>query len=313
MTDPYEFKLASSPCLFSVKVEYEDIAFFRKLRPLSSLKITGWNVDSVLDHILDAHGTSLIKLELQSNSRNDLPTQSVRKRDLSKMSQRCSQLQYLDLTLDRTEGDPEEVALYRTLGLLPQLKDLSLTVRIAKTWDNIIEDNVSFDEVVEYAIDPRFDDEFDRKIPKAIFDDTDMCNGIARNRLINCALDAALGRDIFSAISEGKPKGSTPLERLSIEMTRVDYFGKVACLPVLVKVLRCLSRPLQITRSIRDDGYKDLLVEREEFSLDSFHDIPIEIPRWLQDIWRRVWPGKIADEWWNDWHSLPLAVTGSPR
>jgi hypothetical protein len=36
-------------------------------------------------------------------------------------------------------------------------------------------------------------------------------------------------------------------------------------------------------------------------------ELPSEFPEWLEIIWRRVWPEKMANEWWSDWHSLPLA------
>lgn len=274
----------------------------QKLRPLSSLTMKGWSFESVLDEILNAHGASLIELELKSRFPKYDPAEPIEKHNLANIGQCCSRLQRLDLTLNRTEGDSEEVALYRTIGSLPQLKDVSLTLYIPKTWDYIINDIVPFDDIEEYAIDPRFDDEFDQKIPKAIFNDTEASNGIHRNRLINCAVDSALGRAIFAAISAGKPKGAVQLEKLGIQMIHVDNFGQIACLRVVGQVLRYLSRPLQVTRDLSTEYCNKLLVERQEF----IPDFLPEIPDWLEDIWRRIWPKKLADEWWNDWHSLPL-------
>lgn len=260
----------------------------------------GWNPDSVLDDILDGHGASLIELELKGRSGEyDLVPQPVQKHSLARIGQSCSRLQRLALTLNRTEGDSEEVALYRLLGHLPQLKYVSLTLYIAKTWD-CIHDSMHLGNIEEDTIDSRFDDEFDRKIP---IDETETSNGIHRNRLINCALDPALGRAIFAAISRGKPKSATPLEKLSIQMVDVDRFGETSCLHEVGEVLRYLSRPLQATRNLRSDCRDELLVERQELVPKTLS----EIPNWLEEIWCRVWPEKLADLWWNDWHSLPLA------
>ncbi|KAJ5818797.1 hypothetical protein N7474_004388 [Penicillium riverlandense] len=267
--------------------------FLQKLQPLSSLTIESWNDDFVVDDIVDPHGASLIELTLASPINR--PVESIMQYDLSMIAQRCCLLQYFGLTLDRTEGNSEEVALYRTLGSLPQLKWVSLTLQVSVTWDFISHD----DE--DHMIDPRFEDEFDQQIPDDV--GSGACNGAIRTRLVNCALDQALGRAIFRAISAGKPKGSIPLEKLSIRTTDVEEFGEVGFPEPLRPVLRHLSRPLQVTQHVRDDCRDELLVEQEE-PADKF---PPEIPEWLQAIWRRIWPKKLTDEWWNDWHSLPLA------
>ncbi|KAJ5625498.1 hypothetical protein N7510_001807 [Penicillium lagena] len=159
---------------------------------------------------------------------------------------------------------------------LPQLKWVSLTLQVSVTWAFISHD----DE--DHMIDPRFDDEFDQQIPNGT--GSEACNGAIRTRLVNCALDPALGRAIFRAIS-------------------AEEFGEVGFPEPLRPVLRHLSRPLQVTQNVRDDYRDELRVEQKESS----DKLPSEIPEWLQVIWRRIISKKLADEWWNDWHSLPLA------
>lgn len=270
--------------------------FLQKLPPLSSLAIDNCNVNFVVDDIVDPHGAGLIELNLER--RFNEPVEPLNQHYLSTIAERCSLLQYFGVTLDRTEGDFEEVALYRTLGLLPQLKVVSLTLHVSKSWDFIYNDEE------DPIIDPRFDDEFDQQIQKAVVDaGSETCNGAIRTRLVDCALDPALGRAIFGAISAGKPKDSVPLEKLSIRTTNVEEFGEVGIPWPLRPVLRHLSRPLQVTQNVRDDCRDELLVEQQEPS----DKLPPEIPEWLQVIWRRIWSKKLADEWWDDWHSLPLA------
>ena len=271
--------------------------FLRKLRSLSSLTIQDYNVNLVVDGIMDTQGAALIELNLESLPYK--PGESLKPHHLSTIAEQCSLLQYFGVTLDRTEGDVEEVALYRTLGSLPQLKVVSLTLHVSKSWDYISPND---DEAP--IIDPRFDDEFDQQIQKTVIDaGSEACNGAIRTRLVDCALDPALGRAIFGVISAGKSKDSAPLEKLSIRTTNVEEFGEVGIPGPLSPVLRHLSRPLQVAQNVRDDCRDELLVEQQEPS----DKPPPQIPEWLQVIWRRIWPKKLADEWWNDWHSLPLA------
>ncbi|KAJ6083505.1 hypothetical protein N7467_007640 [Penicillium canescens] len=279
---------------------YQQIKIFlQRLRPLSSLELKGWMVSSVLDGIMNAHGASLIELKLAESQGNE-SVGSIKKHDLSAIAQNCPSLQYLDLTLDRTGGDSEEVALYGILGALPQLKCVSLTLHISKTWDCIDGPGETDD-----LVNTRFDDEFDQQVQWAVrraAGGSEACNGAIRERLINCALDSALGRAIFGAISAGKPEGSASLEKLCIKTTYVREFGEVGCPIELGPILERLSQPLRVTRCVRNGCRNELVVEKEPSD-----ELPSEFPEWLEVIWRRVWPEKMANEWWNDWHSLPLA------
>lgn len=263
--------------------------FLQKLRPLSSLTMEDCNVNLAVDGIVDPHGAALVELNLESTFNE--PTESLKQHYLSTIAERCSLLQYFGVTLDRTEGDFEEVALYRTLGSLPQLKVVSLTLHVSKSWDLIFND----DE--DPVIDPRFDDEFDEQIQKTVIEaGSEACNGAIRTRLVDCALDPALGQAIFGAISAGKPKYSAPLEKLSILTTKVEEFGQVGFPGPLRPVLRHLSRPLRVAQNVRDDCPDELLVEQQKPS----DKLSPEIPEWLQVIWRRIWSKKVADAWWND-------------
>ncbi|KAJ5261155.1 hypothetical protein N7478_011750 [Penicillium angulare] len=175
---------------------YQQIGtFLQRLRPLSSLELKGWMVSSALDIVtgIYSHGASLIELKLAASKDND-PVGSINMHDLSAIARNCTRLKYLDLTLDRTGGD-SEVAVYRILGTLPQLKCVSLTLHVSKTWD-CIEGPGEADDLVN----TEFDNEFDNQVQWAVRQSaggSEACNGAIRERLVNCALDSALGRAIF--------------------------------------------------------------------------------------------------------------------
>lgn len=272
-------------------------SFLKNLRPLSSLTIKDWHEKFVAEDILHPHGPNLIELRQEDDFEGLI--YAITHRDLSKIAQSCSSLQYLTLALDRIEGNAQEVARYRTLGSLPKLRCVSLMFQLWVPWEFIYErddGNSTYDPCL---------DEFDQQIP-GVSEFTQPSNSLIRLRLINCALDPALGRAIFRAISAGKPESSVPLEKLSIQMPNVEYLGDFDETPSPLEwVLPYLSRPLQVMRNVRDDCRDELLVEQKEPDPDVY--LPSELPEWLQAIWRRVWPEKMADEWWNDWHSLPLA------
>ncbi|KAJ5987865.1 hypothetical protein N7481_003075 [Penicillium waksmanii] len=169
-----------------------------------------------------------------------------------------------------------------------------------KTWD-YIDGPRDMDDM----INTDFDDEFDQQMQWAVHraaGGSEACNVAIRVRLVSCALDSTLGRAIFGAISAGKPEGSASLERFCVTTTAVTEFGGVGFPMELIPILKHLSQPLRITRCVRNDCRNELILGQEPSD-----DLPFEFPEWLEVIWRRVWPEKMANEWWNDWHSLPLA------
>lgn len=131
----------------------------RKLRPLSSLTIEDWHEDFVIEDILEPHGPSLIELSLENKIVG--PIEPVKQFDLSNIAQSCSSLRYLALALNRTQGNLNEVNLYRTLGSMPQLESVSLSLELWVPWDISAE----WDDELNQMVDPSFDDEFDRQIP----------------------------------------------------------------------------------------------------------------------------------------------------
>lgn len=161
----------------------------------------------------------------------------------------------------------------------------------------------------------RFDQQVQMTLPNAA---TDCVMGTIRQLLGDCALDPALGRAIFCARSAGKPESSVPLEKLSIRMASDEGVGNSGgiCiggrgLPLpkelvpLALVLTYLSRPLQVTRDMRDNRRDELLVKQDAY-LGNFGKPP-ELPEWVRPIWRRAWPMQMAAECCINWHSLPLA------
>jgi hypothetical protein len=98
--------------------------------------------------------------------------------------------------IPRSKGDVQEVAIYKTVGAIPKLQRLSLTLdssNLSLIWEG--------EDILK---DPSFD-EFHQKFQVATSGTSSVPYqsryGHIRNALINSALDETLARGIFNCIS----------------------------------------------------------------------------------------------------------------
>lgn len=187
--------------------------FLCNFPPLSTLALYGSNIGLNMGSIISHHGPRLRNLVLDSYADSN-PTHQI----IAHLSKECPLLETLSLCVHRSRGDVTEVRLYKTLGSLPMLRNLALTLD-ASNRAVMGEDDGETDEdnVPETPGDPTFD-EFDQQLCEYDFGGLRRPrNGHIRDALINSALDEALACAIFRAVSSGKPNGScVPLQRLKV-------------------------------------------------------------------------------------------------
>lgn len=271
--------------------------FLRKIPPLSALTLSDWYAKIRFASFVPYHGPRLRELKLLQYFGAEL-----RAKDLAFIAGHCPMLEVIDLTIQRTQCDADEVKLCKTLGSLPHLKSLTLHLDVAH--HNFTVDDQG--ELVQRPPPPW--DGSDRYNPVGAHEDGggSCTEGEIRLRLINCAIDAPLARSIFTTISSGKPEQSVPLEGLTLRITGKYWFGRgIVCPDQVRAVIGYMSLPWHISRIIRNDRRDELSVMQDPCP-DSLV-VPVRRKPYLQRILRRVWPEKIAEDWQCDWRGIPLA------
>lgn len=93
-------------------------AFICKLRPLSTIKLTGTPGSSIVDIVLEYHGRTLRSLRLDRLQ----PTSFM----VDQLRTSCPLLEDLALTINRQRGNPDEKNTYKALGKISKLRNLFL-------------------------------------------------------------------------------------------------------------------------------------------------------------------------------------------
>lgn len=181
------------------------------LPPLEFLTLDGWYSEVSIKELAIVHGPSLLELKLLNYSGKDSLTNS----DLEALGRYCVRLRDFELSLRRSIGDSKEASLYKTLGSIPNLQFINLDLHVDQSftlWDNEEDEDGNM-------WNRTFDDEFDKKVPLVLQEDGEACNGVMREQLINCTIDAKLARSIvFDTISVGKHPISRPMQELKINI-----------------------------------------------------------------------------------------------
>lgn len=291
--------------------------FLQWLPPLRSLTFLGWSLREIpMDSILVHHGPCLVDLFL-APCPGLHPTSS----DLRQIVENCPVLENLAISIRRTYGDGQEVALYRALGSLPKLQHLTLDLDVSEAQCVPIEPTPedSDDEASQVWIpfdvhalpDHDLFREFDLE-PCAIASNLSETpiNGRVRGALINTAIDKALACSIFEAISAGKPKMSLPLKRLDVKAIRVGEFvgntGNINMSCAMVDIFNAIAKEWRVERNPRDDT--DGLVAKEIGEPERFLDPNMRLVPELTKVWRSLWPEHESGDWKNEWHSFPLSI-----
>lgn len=273
--------------------------FIRKAPPLRSLTLGQWYAKIGIGLIVGHHGARLIELNLLQYNGPE-----IRVKDLVLIARHCPLLELFKLTLQRTQGDINEVALYKALGSIRRLQYIQLQLDVADHHYVVDDQGNAYTWPCLWTLFPPFAECLYQTQIRA--DGSNAPTGEIRARLINCAIDGRLACSIFDAISSGKPAGSLPLEKLSIRVAgRTRYPRNVGCPRQLSAVLDYMCRPWKVNRGIRDDCRNVLVAVQEPCPDDLL--IPQNLKHYLFAIWQTIWPLCVFDDWRYDWCSLPLA------
>jgi hypothetical protein len=290
--------------------------FLRGLPPLQNLRVTGRVRQNTLDTILERHGKSIHRLWLETSQEyNRFAFNAI---EVNKIQQNCAMLEDLILKpIPRSKGDAQETAIYKTLGDIPKLQRITLTLdssnfRVLEGAE-FIDDDDPDSEDYEIPNDPSFD-EFHQQFayesrgyqPR---------KGHIRDALINSALDETLARAIFNCISNARH--AFPLEYLKLHSSGGGEFGGPVSMDAsgLEQAINSLGREWLLTRSPRDDSGDKVIAReigkrsREESEGRKLH--PMNQAAWLkvEPVFRRIWPEREdgTGDWHKDWYSWPLS------
>ncbi|KAJ4983398.1 hypothetical protein SVAN01_11090 [Stagonosporopsis vannaccii] len=296
-------------CLRSLSVpaiacEYEERAnaelmmtrLCASLQPLVELSVVGPGVTS-FEAILKRHGDNLqvfcVKGLIMS------APQVVQLRDV------CPMIRKLSLEIMRSAGDQIEVAIYRTLGSMRNLENLSLMLHCT-----------------DYRPGDGPDDPVLLTMPSDDKDDQEAMAFAIRQVFVNAALDRNLARSICENISAAHAlvKGALLLTLNSIRLR----IGSVPALndqimgPDFESIIAWIGRSWLCRRDPRDTHRSELIIDEVDGSTRLCHGKRLEDDieelsgsEQYADIWRALWP-KTGAGWKEEWHSIPLASDSEP-
>ena len=274
------------------------------LPPLYAVRLIGDIYESIFKSILQRHGASLRRLWFPPPKReSEIFFTAERVGDLQRA---CPLLEDLVISIPRSHGDATEVGIYRSLGLLPRLRRLALTLDCE---DMALE--LPSDAIDSTSGGPSFD-AFDRECLETRHPDLarPARKGHLCRAITNAALDERLARQIFYAIAAAKPQfpDTLQLQLLELRPARGAYISEAIELINLVSkwwlletYSTCSSNAEPIATRIRSPGDVD-----DEYGWPP----PRILKGQLESIFRKIWPGKTSEEsgWNDDWSSLPLAT-----
>jgi hypothetical protein len=268
--------------------------FLRGLSSLESLELVG-GVD---------HPTFLVVLEMPSTRLKKLcllrsdtlpPRMVVGAPEVKMLNTSFPSLEELIVKISRSRGNAQEVAIYKALGSMPKLRNLSLTLDVMDLVDPISR----LGDRHRLPNDPTFD-EFDRQVFNGY---TGYRNGHIRDLFINSALDETLARAIFDSISTAQPAKISLVESLKVRVTRENTFQTD-----VRSVAVHLAHAWTVERSADQDKYDVVTATEDEIPAEEDENSPMPtLNGRAGEIFRRIWPlKKQGGDWRQDWKSWPL-------
>ncbi|KAL4871709.1 hypothetical protein BDV12DRAFT_206010 [Aspergillus spectabilis] len=109
--------------------EISAIAFLKSLVPLEAIHISGSFHIRMVETILERHGVSLQKLSLYPFENGKMP-QLISSHVIRSIQVSCANLRDLRLQIKRRAGDHGELAIYRALGEMQNLQNLTLQLEV---------------------------------------------------------------------------------------------------------------------------------------------------------------------------------------
>lgn len=282
-------------------------SFMLNLPALSTLKMTGWHSRISIDTILERHGPRLRRLSIMSFDGQTLSLENLRQ-----LVETCQVLEALTIQIKRSRGSYEEYICYQTIGLLSKLRHLDLRLDTCRSLRHDRRTQQGF----EPSCNPSFS-EFDEKISSVqITQDCFARNGHVRDAFINGTLDKELAYNIYHAVCslryQTEDNHFVPLSSVKVGVTGAFHFQQhpnYITPPWISGVFDYLGRACYVKRIFGSDGNVKIMVEQEpspEIPKTSLGREILELDQQIDAVYKRVWPSK-GPNWWNKWHSFPLA------
>ncbi len=261
----------------SPTVDTRTSLFLRSVPPLQELRLGGFFRIQAFHTVLHRHGPTLRKLHLLP------PSYTTRINDFAyNIPAHFTRLETLRLRIQRQQGKPEEVAVYRALAKLPRLRRATLVL-----------------DCYVPSHSPIYNNAYAGAEAKA---QAELCR--IHETLANSAVDGALARAIFDELTAA----GAPLERLSVK-TEPGLIG--------IRDLDCLAR--WVARSwvceLRGHEKEEPVVWEDvggwmggsdlQFSRDALEWVDQE----CREVWADMWPSKGGD-WRDEWSSFALSARG---
>ncbi|RYO90618.1 hypothetical protein DL762_002583 [Monosporascus cannonballus] len=251
------------------------------LQPLTSLDLEGEFGDGTYQAILDRHGQSLRDIRLIS-CRIYLFSDRI-----EEMRDRCPNLRSAELLIPRTQGDQNEVKIYRALGRFPRLQHLNLLLDATFYGHPVGTDDGS--------------DAFEAKL--------------AQQQLMNAAVDKTLALAIVRTIRQSSrlhnATRTCPLRSLKLTKTGFSESSYELSFDLELQLLRSWVGQNWVCETVpRDDGADEEVhireiqvpgrVDREDVELAMENEK-------CDKVWRELWPNRTGD-YRDNWSSFPLWV-----
>lgn len=267
------------------------------LPPLADLTIEGVIDKAILSAIFYRHGESLTRLQI------DCP---IADEDIKTLRKACPNVRDLELTINRRQGDEQEVRLYQTLGSIPRLEKLALLLKCEVA------------EMHPHSCVPLLNPEPDasaQQLPsqEAIIKEQKIQR--MRSALISSAVDAKLAESIFHIIIAAN-RAARPDVVPSFQCL------KLRCYPYdrrhYFKLLQELIGGSWMCERKWADAHSSEVVVREirhrrKMMTSYLREKINENFKWCDDgelyrlAWEAVWPeAKEKACWADEWYSFPL-------
>ncbi|KAJ5178777.1 hypothetical protein N7492_001987 [Penicillium capsulatum] len=277
--------------------------FMGGLRPLNTLRLHGMMDSSLVDSIIERHGSALRNLLMDPYCFNsDARPWSLTATIIGQLSVKCPRLRELGLTVPRFKGNHDEITCYQALGSFHFLEKLCLNL------DCSISEPGFFGREQWSAFDLM---EYSSITTSAI----QICNGDIRDILINAAVDKDLVRSIWENILSYQ-KRPTSLRWMMISPRRSGYISSVRPAGIGHKVEH-MSRSFELTKTGKTaiDVIEIGQARRErqdsewrEIEEQALREMGQRIDSDLEDIMRTIWPFREGiDDWRLFWSSFPLS------
>ncbi|KAK5731519.1 hypothetical protein LTR17_011317 [Elasticomyces elasticus] len=278
------------------------MTFFRAIPPLKNLVMDSDVALQCLDAILKQHGSSLRRLWFPyQGRRREHPRTRPTADEIQRVIRLCPSMEDLMITVPRSKGDRDEIALYRSIGRHSRLRQVTLYLDCDCTdpgteMDSV--DSVSSSEEEYYG--------------SLICDQsgTRLRGEAVQSALINSAVDEHLAESIFREIRRSRPAGAITLQKLELHVAGgLTAFGynDGTYEDFTNNLLRVLGRSWVCEQHPRDDMQDQILTKelgqlaREQAEKD------IGSKLWeYETVVRRIWPKGEDDDWRKDWRSFSL-------